>query len=290
MVRRLLLTAALMGLVASLVAQSPPPTTTPTKAAQEKQDVSDIENRQTQTANSTTQTPAATVNQTTPKPAENNAQTQRAPNRNVSSFNWSRIGAGLLLLFNALLVGVGYLQWRSIQKQAGYMRDGLKVTERAAEAAQKSAEAAKEAVDHAKQTALVTERAVVVLENARASPTEFIGFETVIIFTLRNFGETVAHAVKLKGDLTTLGGTGFLRDAPEVTLAPQGANQWITSSLGTRIGQDYVIKTMNTEEGNLRYEIEVTYSDVFGKSHWHKAEGHYVPLLKEFINTSSSSD
>jgi hypothetical protein len=176
--------------------------------------------------------------------------------------------------------------------QAHYMRRGLKATEKAADAAKDSAEATTKAVAQAEQTTALTERAVVVLENVRASTPEYIGAETVVIFTLRNFGETVAHSVKLKGDLKTSFGTGFLRDTPEVTLAPQGVNHWITSSLQTKIGETlaYVISNMNKEEGTLRYKIEVTYSDIFGKSHSHKAEGHYVPLLKKFINTSSTSD
>ena len=47
---------------------------------------------------------------------------------------------------------------------------------------------------------------------------------------------------------------------------------------------------MNKKEGDLRYKIEVSYWDVFNKYHTYKSEGHFVPLLKMFVNTSSDSD
>jgi hypothetical protein len=274
--RQLLLTLALVGLSAWLVAQSPPPPPTP---AVKRQPEEQHRASKQQDSNSAQRTTSRSIgsNQSTENQRTEVSQ-EKTDNR---------------IVYLTLVIALAAIaQVYTMIRQAHYVRRGLSVTKLAADAAKESADAATKAVAQAERTTSLTERAVVVIEDVRVSSSDVIGPETVVIFSLKNFGETVAHAVKLKGDLKTIVGSGFLRDTPEVTLAPQGANQWITSSLKTRIVErlDYVIASMNKIEGELRYNIEVTYSDIFGKSHWHKAEGHYVPLLKEFINTSSSSD
>lgn len=133
---------ALAVLLAQLLfAQSQPPSPTPPKATQENQ------------------------NKATPKEAE--ADSNKEPSRNPSSLGklpsvnqqdasaksyekftytwWPIVASALNLLFTARLVRLMYLQWRSMEKQAEYMRDGLAATKQAVEAATKSADAAEAA-------------------------------------------------------------------------------------------------------------------------------------------------
>ena len=168
------------------------------------------------------------------------------------------------------------------------MRRGLAVTDHAAKAAQQSADAATQAVALAKRTQPVTERAVVLIETVTASTPE-LERPTVVIFTLKNYGRTAAYSAKLTGFLTFRAGSEPIRDMPETTIAPQGANVWITKSIGLRMTQEQ-IDNVNAGNTAFRYQIEVTYLDAFENSHRYRVEGQYEAALRQFIITSSTSD
>lgn len=286
--------ALLMACVAALlIAQSPPPPPAPTKATQEKKGDSRVEDRESTKTTSPTQTLATAVNQATATPTKKTTQNKGTPNSYISTINWRFVNAGLLTLVNVLLVVVGFLQWRSTRKQGGYMRDGLAETKRAADAASASADVAKQAVELAERNTAVTERAVVLIESVVGEPQEggawpYLRGSNVIIFTLKNYGATVAYDVKITGEVKCTGKSLGINGAQGVTMAPQGSNQWITASLLTKI-PDREINVLN-RDGGLTYEIDVTYADAFGKTHQYRAMGQYIPLLRGFITGNSTSD
>ena len=75
------------------------------------------------------------------------------------------------------------------------------------------------------------------------------------------------------------------------TIAPQGANTWITRSIGIWTGIDErLIETINHKLTTLQYNINVTYLDEFSQPHRYHCEGRYEPALAKFIITSSTSD
>jgi len=189
MSKHLLLTVALTGLVTALAAQSPPPPPSPTITAQIKQDVSRVENAQPQSTNSPSQISPTAINHTTAKPTQKSTNSNREASQRATPFNWSRLNTVLLTLFNGILAIVAVYQYRLTRRQTDLTERSLVAAKDAAEAAKKSADAATDAVAHAKNTTTVTERALVVLENVRASTNDYIGDETVIIFMLRNFGK-----------------------------------------------------------------------------------------------------
>src|SRR5438093_5017408 len=131
MAKYALLLLAVAGFIISSSAQSPP--APPFNTGQEKQEVGSDKNIQ----------------------AHNENRTQ-------SSFDYNALA---ITVFTGVLALVAWLQLRATRKQAEYMADGLKLTERSADAARESAEAATQAV----KTSLMTERAIVLVENVRAT-------------------------------------------------------------------------------------------------------------------------
>jgi hypothetical protein len=191
---------------------------------------------------------------------------------------------------------VGVLQWISMSKQADYMRRGLPVSIKAARSARFSAIAAQNAVRLAERNTAITERALVLIEDVSAQPMinpedEYLEEHSMIVFTLKNFGDTAAHSVKLKGDVAFPTVTMKIHERPESTIPPQGVGKWITSSLVTQIPKEE-IHSLNRGSVKVRYAIEVTYTDVFDSSrtHTYKAEGQHIPLLRGFVVISSTSD
>src|SRR6266478_1322311 len=121
--KKFLLTLALTGLTVLSAAQLPPPT--PAIAGEKKQDVGGIESPEsTNTHNSSQNTPRL-VNQSTATPTQTNAHNKATPSSQSSSINWGKINTILLTIFSAVLVVVGYFQWKSMDKQSAYMRQAL---------------------------------------------------------------------------------------------------------------------------------------------------------------------
>jgi hypothetical protein len=171
--------------------------------------------------------------------------------------------------------------------QAHFMRKGLSVTAAAADAAKKSADAATDAIAHAKSTSEKTERAIVVVDSI-ATNTEKLEDYTIVTFTVKNFGRTIAGDVELTGKFS--GVAGWPMDAmPKAMIAPQGTNSWDTRSIGNWIGKDLIHK-INNDISPLQCTIEVTYADAFGSTHTYHCEGKYHPGLRQFIVVGSTSD
>lgn len=190
-------------------------------------------------------------------------------------------------VFTGALALLALFQWLAMRKQAKYMRDSLKITERTADAAKQGADAATEAV----KTSLMTERAIVLVENVRATTQgEAFGLESysVVVFTLKNFGRTIAYSVELSGALTGVGKSP-IEQMPPTTIAPQGTNSWLTKSLGAWIDEP-TLSRVNNRQSLLEYKIDVTYSDSFKQPHRYHCEGRYEPALKQFLITASTSD
>jgi hypothetical protein len=270
--KRLVVTAALTCIVTALAAQSPPPPPTPTEAAHEKQQASDRVNGNRDLLKQVT---------VLLKKQNESAERQRQKDHDKASSDWWLVG------FTGALTFVGIVQLIAMFRQASYMRHGLAETKRAADAAKLSADAATSAGERI----LVTERAIVLIDNVKAltkGPAFGLEPHSVVIFTLKNFGRTIAHDVKLKGALTGVGNDP-LEEMPPTTIAPQGTNSWVSRSIVYWINEE-TIKKINARGALLKYEIDVTYKDSFHKDHGYRCEGRYEPALKQFLITSSTSD
>jgi hypothetical protein len=281
---KLLFLAAIAGLAISSVAQSPPPAPSPTEASQEKQEVGRDKGSPTQTENRPRPSPKSAFNQKNPEPPTQTSKTTRSEYRPKSSFGYNALA---VTFFTGVLAFLAWLQLKAMRQQAGYMRDGLAETGKAAQAAQKSADTATSAGERI----LIMERAIVLIDNVKAStrgPAFGLEPHSVVIFTLKNFGRTTAHDVKLKGALTGVGNDP-LEEMPPTTIAPQGTNSWVSRSIVYWINEE-TIKKINARGVLLKYEIDVTYKDSFHKDHWYRCEGRYEPALKQFLITSSTSD
>lgn len=113
---------AIVGLAISSVAQSPPPPPTPSKAGQDIQEERSAKDAKAANAGSPSKEAPSVVEKATAKGQKKNANNKSETDSKETPTNWGAINTGLLTLFNLLLVGVGFLQWRSIHKQANYMR------------------------------------------------------------------------------------------------------------------------------------------------------------------------
>lgn len=283
---RHLVIAMLLCIVTALAAQSPPPPPSPTVTAKIEHNVSRVENTQPEHTNSPSHISPTIINQATANTTQENTNPKRDTRQHTTPFNWSRLNTALLTLFTGILAIVGFLQWRSMSKQAGYMRDGLKVTSEAADAAKKSAEAV-----------VITERAAVFVDSVIGTPPYAIGgllgvgnltVDSKVVFTLKNSGRTIARAVKLVGVLTGVGNFPIDESPPKATIiAPQGTNSWTTKPLRDWPIDDELLKGINAGWPVLQYKIDVTYADDFKRYTYH-CEGKYEPALQRFSITASS--
>jgi hypothetical protein len=263
MAKRLLLTAAIAGLVAVLVAQSPPPPPSPSEGAEQKQDVSGIENPQSQPTYSPSPARVTTAHQQASPPTQSDATTKGDVRNDSPTVNrallFDIINTVLLTIFTGILAVVAVYQYRLTHRQA--------------------------------DSARITERAIVLIDSVEATrqgPAFGRDGASVVIITLKNFGRTIASAVELTGMLT---GFGQLRleKSPPTTIAPQGTNSWITKSLSGLGLNDSTITLINHSGLLLGYKISVTYTDAFGAYSCH-CEGRYEPSVKKFLITASKTD
>ena len=166
----------------------------------------------------------------------------------------------------------------------------------------KTANATKIAADAAKKAAdsvVITERAIVLIQsvevNMRAGSN--IELTAIVIFTLKNFGRTIARNVELTGKLFVTGlGELAVEKLPPTTIAPDGSNSWITPSINHLIGDDVTLALISqvglggtSLETKLEYAINVTYRDAF-REYRYNCVGRYEPNLKKFLITGSTSD
>jgi hypothetical protein len=175
------------------------------------------------------------------------------------------------------------------------MREANRATRISADAAQKSAEAAVKAVEQSERAISITERAVLLIESVIAEPqigptAPYFNSNSVLIFTLKNFGSTVAYDVRAQGQLQYPGGVRELKDVTSCAIAPQGRNEWILQPLFSPSPTlDEQIRIANQKDF-VKYNIVVTYKDVFKKSHIYRADGAYVPVLRAFTIVGSTCD
>lgn len=216
------------------------------------------------------------------------AKAHRNKDGDKSSTDW------WIVAFTGMLTVLGLLQYLAMRKQAHYMRDGLQETKRAADAAKDSAAAASKAIVQAEKTTHVTQRAVVLLEDVVAVPQGgenecYLQPNSLLVFTLKNYGATVAYKVKVEGKIRF--GEKIIRlfGDPGATMAPQGSHKWITASL---VPQLAVEEVEEASSGNnlLTYVVDVTYEDAFEKPHTYRATGSYIAPLRGFVTGGSTSD
>ncbi len=277
MAKRVVVVAVLICIVTALAAQSPPPLS-PTEAAHKKQETSSGIN-----ANSDL------LKQVTVLLKKQNEYTerQRQKDRDKSASDW------WLVIFTGALTFTGVVQLVAMFRQAGYMRRGLSVSIKSARSTRFSAIAAENAVTHAKSATEKTERAFVLIESVvvgnRSSEVSQLESHNLIMFTLKNFGTTIASSVKLSGKLCGNCQWPF-PDIPTASIAPQGVFSWVTTqSIGAFIPDDS-LRRINSRHAWLEFKIKITYLDAFERGHTYLCEGRYEPALKQFLTISSSSD
>lgn len=279
-----------------LLGQSPPPPPTPTKPGQEQQDVGGVEKSPTQNTASPAQTPTATINKTDSEPGKDDAYSKSAKRGHRAAFkwNWSAIGAVLLIIFNGAIAWVGVLQWWSMHQQAEYMRDGLKETRRAADAAKASAKAAEDGIAHARDSAAISERAVVLIESITYGPKSLdvagIELHSRVIFNLKNFGQTIAKKVTMHGGLIPYDRPKEVLEVAKLhptTIAPQGVNSWIAPALQNLLKADE-IRSINQGQAVLGFHITAAYKDAFS-TYKYTCTGVFDPSLKRFLITGSET-
>jgi len=283
---KLLFLAGVVGLAISFVAQSQPPPPTPAKATEEKQQFSGGKNSYTNPAQQPTVVPTE---------KSESAKSQGGDSDSKSSTDW------WIVIFTGALMLVGVTQLVAMFKQGDYMRRGLRVSINAAKSARFGAIAAQRAVRLAEHNTSITERAVILIESVVAKPQiggahPYFSANSVLVYTLKNYGSTVAYEVKTKGTIYYPGGVRNFSDKAGstiagTTIAPQGRNEWISDPMfRAHPQQDSQITIANQGEGIVRYNIEVTYKDAFQKTHVYKAEGEYIPVLRAFTIMGSTSD
>lgn len=276
---RFLLILAVWG----MLAQSQPPPPAPSETVQEKQQASD----------SVKSNPDFLEQVTVLLKKQNeDAERQRQKDGQKSSSDWWLVG------FTGALTFVGIVQLVAMFRQADYMRRTLPVTINAAKSARFSARAAYRGVKHAQRATAVTERANVMLESVIGITTDethkYLRDDTVILVTLKNFGRTVAHEVKLHGSFIYRGKGGEiiepLKEKSGTSIAPQGVNVWHTRSFHYWLDQEK-IELVNLQAASLEYKLFAEYGDTFKKNAYtYTVEGEYVAALKKFMITSSTSD
>lgn len=288
---KFLLTLALASLTASLIAESPPPPPTPTKTAQENHDSRGDNKPNANQSDSPAQVITPSENQPTAQPTATDIHAECTPKSNESSANgWGILNAVLLTLFNGALAWIGWKQYHG-------MREQIAIAQTSANAAKDSADAANKAIVHAEKTTHLTQRAVVLLEDVVAVPhgdenDYHLLPNSILVFTLRNYGATVAYNVKLVGSVEFADETEKIMELngdPSASMAPQSAHKWITYSLIAKLTPAEIAKAVM---GNniLTYVIDVTYEDVFGKPHKYRDVGNYISPLRGFVSGGSTSD
>lgn len=295
MKKEILLVLALGGLLTSLlVGQSPPPPPTPTVSAQYQDNAGDIKKTESETTNTPTQSATTVSNPASPKPAQKEVQSQGDKNNGGASFNWGRLNVFLLTLFNFVLALVGVFQLVAMNKQAGYMREALDVAKINADAAKVSADAATKAVQMSEQNCAELERAVVLLEKVEGLPQTglahpYFRANSTIVFTLKNYGRSLAKEIEVTGEVACEGITLDLSDQspPSTEIAPQGVSEFFTSSIGQSGIKDEAITRLNQNKTYLTYILKVTYKDAYGARRY-RATGEYVPTLRKFIIIGTS--
>ncbi|HMG04417.1 MAG TPA: hypothetical protein VK581_03090 [Chthoniobacterales bacterium] len=237
------------------------------------------------------------VNQTTPEPTRKPANANRENSKSAAPFNWTRLNTILLTLFNAILAIVAVYQYRLTRRQTDLTEKGMKLTQVAADASKQSADAAMRAVEQSDRSTSITQRALILIESVTSEP-EFSAGERqgyyfhgykILVFTLKNYGATVAYNVNVTGEVKFGEKSLGLNGAQGMTLAPKGLNKWITKSLGGNIPSDEIEQT-TIGKRPCTYWVEVKYNDAFGNPHKYRSEGQFIAILRTFITGSSISD
>lgn len=269
---------AAIGIATSLFAQSPPPPPTPAETSQEKQEAAD---REKDNNDLLKQLIAATEEH------RKAVERQNRENSDKSSTDW------WLVAFTGILMGVGIIQLVAMFRQAGYMREGLRETKRAADAANTSANAATQAVKNAWDALLTLERAVVkpetvtTIHQGKESPV--VGDTTAVNFKVKNFGRTVAYSVTVRGVIKVGDAQDPLPEAPGLTIGSQGHIHWTSRSVSMWLNATS-LALLEKDPTRLGYDIIITYRDVFEREHQCRASGRWNPALKRFDIISDSSD
>lgn len=269
--RQFLLTLALASLAALLGAQSPPPPPTPSETGAKQQEVQDNETPYTQPTNTPSQIIPAMIDHPDPKPTEKAGEATSNNHRDEPSFNWWN--ALTVTIFTGALAVLALLQYRSMQKQAGYMRDGLQITRESNQIAAKAANAAEDSVKLAKATARTDQRAWVAPIEIQSNVLEGQPFQVRVTF--KNTGRTFAKDVGVKLVVQVVEAS-TIPDVDEAEKDVSIKSMAILSPEGIAYGNkasDNILTKEHVESirlGHISVYVHgrIEYADVFKCPHW----------------------
>jgi hypothetical protein len=202
---------------------------------------------------------------------------------------------------NWLLAILGIVGGILALRSLNVLRDQTASNKLSADAAKQSADISGKAAKLAESTLLLTERADILIERIETSTGKSFNADTIVTVIFKNYGRTRANAVVSKGWIVfreTREELLQLTDAePDETIPPTvpvvvGAGNILPFVIRPPVNQlnDEGIIAVNSGKLATSFGAQVTYLDVFGKSHCMKARGIFNPATHSFHIAKSESD
>jgi hypothetical protein len=195
------------------------------------------------------------------------------------------VNDSLLVIFTGVLAYVGYLQWRTLREHGRWMKENVKIAEKAADAARKSADAAYDSSEFTRDTIKKSERAEVLLLLVRTVPKAGSFYESSLELTIKNFGRT--RAVNVSGnfsfadDIPMVGAKENIRKVHTILGAGQKHKLIFDKFINIFDGQTFG-RVVNNQQ-TMRFVGRFTYEDIFGEVHSAQCGGRFDPYTKTFI-------
>jgi hypothetical protein len=287
-----LLAAALLFCI---LLQSQPPSPTPGKTAQYNQRKARGKQSEESGNHEAADKISSAINKLTAEVASWKQQSSSAPQKNEAPADWWLKWSTIISAAATLCIAVlAFFQWRAMRghkealdAMAVYMRDGLKETKKAADAATKSADTAERALK-------LTQRADVLLSGVSlrdsagvdASP---VRPDSYVILEFKNFGRTRAENVVFEIMLVIPDCPSSVKHLGPMVLGAgdtqalrfQAFGEFLTELIASGIG-DGTIK--------LSFTGKVSYRDIFDVVHTTSPSGVFHSKMRYFVTEQNRED
>jgi hypothetical protein len=264
------------------------PSPTPSEPVQESQHKAGPEQSKTGTDNNSADAFSSLVDKIASELARRNQQQARNDNQQKPTKDWWAIwNTGLNTLFTGCLVFLMFRQWRAMHqqrltmdKQARYMRIGLKMTRiqlhfalDSVLVAKKAADAATTSAETAKQALYLAESADIVIQSINMSESPKIWCGQHVIVCIKNCGRTKATDLVIRGRMAAI---EQHRSRPQDPTVHQAMVYGIPKIIGGGDEQSFDFPVMldhaemcGINDRSLRFwfQASIAYKDKFGHSH-----------------------
>jgi len=194
----------------------------------------------------------------------------------------------MLVVFTFGLVGVGWLQYRAMKKQADYMRDALTSTKQAATAATSAAETAERALELSERADVLVEAIDLIDGGYDRQRHSRLRGDSICRVTLKNYGRTRAENLTIECSLVakhiepSIEPDIVFRDIPLILGA--GKTFELRFPQFSDLGFDQAAVSEINRDSRRRFFIDtkISYADVFKHSHLVTGTGLYDPASGEF--------